>query len=789
LSLIRNAKPLPRGAKRKSKAPQTAQQTIPYREMSRDGVCKVRDGFFTKTIEYDDINYAVASSDDQSVIFDGYRAFLNYFDASLPFQLSFVNQRSRAGKRQKVNIPTRDDGLNGIRDEYANMLKGQIARSNNGIARSKYITFGLAATTSAEARPRLERVESDIIGNFKKLGVAARALNGFERLEALHGQLNPGWRGRFQFSWADIAKTGMTTKDFIAPTSFDFRQGRTFRVGAAWGAASYLQIMASELSDRLLAEILEEDAEMTVTMHVNTVDQAKAIKTVKAKLTDIDKTRVEEQKKAARSGYDIDILPPDLVTFANDAKALLTDLQSRDERMFLLTFTIINTAPTRQRLENDIFAIAGVCNKFNCALRRLDFQQERAYMSSLILGLNAVEVQRGMTTSATAIFIPFMTKELRMGGQSLYYGMNALSRNVIMADRKRLKAPNGLYLGVPGSGKSFAAKREIINVILVTNDRVIIIDPMGEYVPLVKSLGPDIGEVIEISPDSPRHINPMDIKLTDNGDDNPLALKADFILSLMELVVGGKEGLEPIERTIIDRSVRLVYRDMMKNPETAETPILQDLYETLSAQPEPEAKRLAVALEIYCAGSLNAFNHHTNVDTGKRVTCIVLNKLGAGLRKIAMHITNELTWAAVDDNFRRGAYTWCYYDEAHLLLRDSLTASYFVTIWKMLRKKACVPSALSQNAKDFLASREIEAILENSEFIVLLAQAAGDREVLARRLGVSPHQLSYVTRSGSGEGLLFYGDTTIPFMDHFPRGKIYDLLTTRPEDLRDETQT
>jgi len=307
---------------------------------------------------------------------------------------------------------------------------------------------------------------------------------------------------------------------------------------------------------------------------------------------------------------------------------------------------------------------------------------------------------------------------------------------------------------------------------------------MGEYAPLVKRLG---GEVIEISPDSPHHINPLDINLNNDGDDNPLALKADFILSLMELVVGGKDGLQPIERTVIDRCTRLVYRDVMKNPDTTVMPTLNDLYRLLNEQPEAEARRLATALEIYCIGSLNVFNNLTNVNTDKRVVCIVLNKLGAGLRKLAMHVTNELTWAVVDENFKRGISTWCYYDEFHILLRDTLTASYFVAIWKMLRKRGCVPSALTQNVKDLLASREIENIFENSEFMVMLSQAAGDRDILARQLGISTHQLSYVTHSGSGEGLLFYGDTTIPFVDRFPKDtEIYRLLTTRPEDLKND---
>lgn len=537
--------------------------------------------------------------------------------------------------------------------------------------------------------------------------------------------------------------------------------------------------------DVALRELLEVDAEMTITLHIQTVDQTKAVKTVKAKLTDIDRMKMDEQKKAARAGYDIDILPPDLLTYSKDAAALLADLQSRNERMFLLTFLVVNTAPTRQQLENDIFTVSGITQKYNCFLKRLDFQQEQGFMSSLPLGYNGIEIQRGMTTSSTAIFVPFMTQELRMGGQALYYGMNALSHNVIMADRKKLKSANGLYLGSTGSGKSFAAKRELINVFLATKDRIIVVDPMGEYAPLVRRLG---GEVIEISPDSPHYINPMDLKLNLAGEDSPLSMKADFLLSLCELIIGGKEGLQPIEKTVIDRCVRLVYRELALGIGDGKMPLLQDLYETLCQQPEPEARRIATALELYCTGSLNMFNHPTNVQTDSRITCIVLKSMGENLRKIAMHITNELVTQAVDENFSRSLATWCYYDEFHILLQDALSASYFVRVWKMLRKKGCVPSALTQNVKDLLASREIENILENSDFMILLSQAQGDRAILAKQLGISEHQLSYIAHSNSGEGLLFFGNTTIPFVDRFPRGEIYNLLTTRPEDIAREGQ-
>ena len=763
--------------------PTTAQQTLTYREMYRDGVCRVADRYYTKTIEYEDINYQLAQSEDQAAIFDGWSACLNYFDSSLPFQLSFLNHRSRPGSRYSVNIPMQDDDYNSVRCEYVEMLENQIAKSNNGIVRTKLLTFGVNVDDLPTARARLERVEADICGNFKKLGVKCRSLSGLERLELLHGQLHPGSGSPFRFSWDMIPKTGLSTKDFIAPDSFDFRFSRLFRVGTTWGAASYLQILASELSDKLLAELLEMDAEMTITLHIQTVDQAAAVKSIKAKVSDIDKMKVEEQKKAARSGYDMDILPPDLVTYSNDAKTLLEDLQSRNERMFLLTFLVVNMAPTRRELDNDLFTVSGIVQKYNCTLKRLDFQQEDGFLSSLPLGHNGIEIKRGMTTSSTAIFVPFMTQELRMDGEAVYYGLNALSHNVIMANRKKLKNPNGLFLGVPGSGKSFAAKRELVNVFLATRDRIIVVDPMGEYSPLIKRLG---GQVIEIAPDSPHHISPMDLQMNINDEDSPLSMKADFLLSLCELIVGGKEGLQPIEKTVIDRCVRLVYREMALGLETAKTPLLQDLYEELLRQPEPEARRVATALELYCTGSLNLFNHPTNVDLNSRVVCIVLKGLGENLRKIAMHTTNEFVTAAVNANHAEGVATWCYFDEFHILLRDPLTASYFVAVWKMLRKKGCVPSALTQNVKDLLASREIENILDNTDFMVLLSQAQSDRAILAKQLGISEHQLSYITHSNSGEGLLFYGNVTIPFVDRFPRGEIYDLLTTRPEDLAHE---
>ena len=775
-------------ANRTDKKGKSAQDSIPYERMWPDGICRISDSHYTKTIQFQDINYQLSQNEDKTAIFEGWCDFLNYFDSSIHFQLSFLNlAASEETFANSISIPPQRDAFDSIREEYTTMLQNQLARGNNGLIKTKYLTFGIDADSIKAAKPRLERIETDILNNFKRLGVAARTLDGKERLFQLHAVFHMDEQLPFQFEWDWLAPSGLSTKDFIAPSSFEFRTGKQFRMGKKYGAVSFLQILAPELNDRLLADFLDMESSLIVSMHIQSVDQVKAIKTVKRKITDLDRSKIEEQKKAVRAGYDMDIIPSDLATYGSEAKKLLQDLQSRNERMFLLTFLVLNTADNPRQLGNNIFQAGSIAQKYNCQLTRLDFQQEEGLMSCLPLGLNQIEIQRGLTTSSTAIFVPFTTQELFQNGkEALYYGINALSNNLIMVDRKLLKNPNGLILGTPGSGKSFSAKREIANCFLLTSDDVIICDPEAEYAPLVERLH---GQVIKISPTSTNYINPMDLNLHYSDDESPLSLKADFILSLCELIVGGKEGLQPIEKTVIDRCVRLVYREMALGLETAKTPLLQDLYEELLRQPEPEAKRIATALELYCTGSLNLFNHPTNVNLNSRVVCFVLKGMGENLRKIAMHITNDFVTSAVGTNFKNGVATWCYFDEFHILLRDPLTASYFVTVWKMLRKQGCVPSALTQNVKDLLASREIENILDNTDFMILLSQAQSDRAILAKQIGISEHQLSYITQSNSGEGLLFYGDVTIPFVDRFPRGEIYNLLTTRPEDLKNEAKT
>ncbi len=767
--------------------PHTAQESIPFERMFKDGICRLAGNRYSKSIVFSDINYQLAQQDSQTAIFEILCDLYNYFDASIQIQLSMISRyTNKEAVKKNIEIAPQGDDFDWIRAEYTKMLQGQLERGNNGREKTMYLTFTTEAKDYKTARARLMRIETDVLNHFKSLGSVSHVLNGRERLEVLHGIFHTNG-DPFVFEWDWLPESGLSVKDFIAPSSFRFGEGRQFRMGGKYGAVSFLQILAPELNDRMLADFMEAENGIILNLHIQSIDHNEAIKTIKRKLTDLDRMKIEEQKKAVRSGYDMDIIPSDLATYGGEAKNLLRDLQSRNERMFQVTLLVLNFADTKQKLDNDVFQAAGVAQKYNCALTRLDYQQEQGLMSSIPLGENLINIKRGLTTSSTAIFVPFTVQELFQRGEALYYGLNALSNNMILCDRKKLKNPNGLILGTPGSGKSFSAKREITNIFLVTADDIIICDPEAEYYPLVQKLK---GQVIRLSPTgkgvdgNPQYINPMDINLNYSEGDTPVALKSDFILSLCELIMGGKNGLEAVEKTLIDRAVISIYRNYLADPKPENMPILGDLYEEIKKQPEQEAQRIAAALELYVNGSLNIFNHRTNVDIQNRLVCFDIKELGNQLKKLGMLIVQDQVWNRVTLNRSEGKATRYYIDEFHLLLKEEQTAAYSVEIWKRFRKWGGIPTGITQNVKDLLASREIENIFENSDFVYMLNTARGDQDILQKQLNISPQQMRYVTHSDAGEGLIFYGNVILPFVDRFPQDtELYKIMTTRPSEV------
>ena len=781
------------GNSKEQAKPDTAQKTITFKKMYRDGICQVADTYYTKMVEFFDINYDLLEVEDQADILEEYSKLINYFDPSIRFQLFLFNRQvSEQALAEQFDTPLQDDDFNDIREEYTQMLKHQSAKGNNGIIKSKYIIFGVESTGIKEARSKLNNIEKDVVHNLNNIGTNARGLDGKERLRILHEYFNQGTMEPFRFSFKELSESGKSVKDYIAPPGFDFRYPSRFKSGSIYGSVSYLDMIAPKFTDDMIKKLLDIDDNLTLTMHMQTIDPVEAIKMIKRALTDIQKMKIEEQKKAVRSGYDMDILPTDIVTYEKDTLELLDDLNTSNQKLIKMTFLITCYGRTKRELENLTQRVSGIIQQANCNLRCLQYLQEQGLMASAPIGCNDVGIERNLTTKSTAVLVPFCTQELFMPAPAIYYGLNALSNNMIMADRKRLRTPNGVILGTPGSGKSFSAKREILSCFLITKDDIIVCDPEGEYFPLVQALH---GQVVRLATNSKDYLNPMDIQLSHKGDKEALKLKSDFLITLCDLIAGGKDGLENDEKGIIDTCIKHIYDGYFKHPKPENMPILEDLYNALlkyeprdvAPEMQREAKqkavRIANSLVLYVHGSQNYFNHRTNVDANNRIMCFDIRDLGNQLKEIGMLIVQDAVWNRVSQNRERKVATRYYCDEFHLLLKEKQTAIYSVEIWKRFRKWGGIPTGLTQNVGDFLKSEEIEGILGNSDFVYLLNQNAKDQHILADKLGLSEKQLMHVTNSEPGSGLILFDNVVIPFVDKYPANtKTFAIMNTKPEE-------
>ena len=769
------------GTDAKSKTPDTAQKTITFEKMYRDGICKVSSNHYSKMVEFYDINYDLLEVQDQGLILEDYSKLINYFDPSVKFQLFLFNRRvSEEELEAQLDIPLQRDAFDDIREEYSMMLKKQSSKGTNGIIKSKYFVFGIDAADLKEARAKLNNIEKDVLRNLNAMGTNAHSLDGKERLRVLHEYFNQGNMEPFHFSFKELSESGKSVKDYIAPPGFDFRYPNRFRSGKMFGCVHYLDIIAPRFTDELLKRLLDIDDNLTVTMHMQTMDPVKAIKMLKGALTNIQKMKIEEQKKAVRSGYDMDILPTDIITYEKDTLELLDDLNSSNQKIIKMTFLITTYGETKKKMEALQQRVSGIIQQANCNLRPLQYLQEQGLMASAPIGCNDTGIERVLTTKSTAILVPFCTQELFMPSPAIYYGLNALSNNMIMADRKKLRTPNGVILGTPGSGKSFSAKREILSSFLQTRDDVVICDPEGEYFPLVQALH---GQVVRLATNSKDYLNPMDIQISHKGDKEALKLKSDFLITLCDLIAGGKDGLQNDEKGIIDECIRHIYDKYFKNPIPENMPLLEDLYDALLEHKNPKAERIANSLVLYVHGSQNYFNHRTNVDSKNRIMCFDIRDLGNQLKELGMLIVQDAVWNRVSINRERKIATRYYCDEFHLLLKEKQTAIYSVEIWKRFRKWGGIPTGLTQNVGDFLRSEEIEGILGNSDFVYLLNQNAKDQHILADKLGLSEKQLAHVTNSEPGSGLILFDNVVIPFVDKYPTDtKTYRIMNTKPEE-------
>lgn len=782
---------------KKLKIPKTVQDTIPYTKVYEDyDIIETDEGVFSKSYLISDINYLTASDNEQHLILDRFGELLNSFDSTMSFEITINNRNiNKEEFIENILVKRQNDEMDPLRNEYNSILTRKMSEGKNNLVKEKYLTVSLEAPSADIASTAFARVDNDLaqlgarIANSKISIIRTK-----DRLEILHDIYNLGCEGEFgakttikgkdieKFSFTNMRRLGLTTKDCIGPMSFEFKNKNYFMIDDKYASTIFLKDLPSFLTDNFLSELTNTSFNMLTSIHFEPIAPDKALKIVKNQMVNINSNMIDRQKKASKSGYSTDLISPALKTAQEEAEALMQGLTSENQKLFLTTFVITVFADTLDELKENVESLKTTARKFCCTMSNLSFQQENGFTTSLPLALNKLAIKRTLTTESAVAYNPYASQQLTHK-HGAYYGVNAISHNLIILDRRQGPNYNGFILGTSGSGKSFSTKREIFNILLNTQDDVIVIDPENEYGAMAKALN---GEICKISLGSDVYINPFDLPDADAqiGNEDPITFKSDFILSICETVIGGKYGLAPTQRSIIDRCARGVYKKYLQsgcNPEYIPTFI--DFQKILEAQPEREANELAVALEMYTSGSLDVFAHKSNVDINSRFVVFNILEIGQNLRTMGMLIMMDAIWNRILKNRKLGKRTWVYVDEAHLLFANETSANYLQMIYKRCRKYSGGVCCITQNVSDLLQSETARNMLSNSCFIEMLNQSALDRETLAPLLNISPAEMSYITNVSPGAGLLLFDSVTIPFVDNFPEETMmYKVMTTKPSD-------
>jgi len=776
--MIKTLKNVFRSEKDRFVVPKSVQQFIPIQRIFSDGIFQIGNKF-SKTYKINDINYAVASKEDQTEMFLSYCELLNGLDVGATTKITINNRRlNRADFEKSILIPNQPDGLDSYRDEYNAMLVDKAVNANNNMVQEKYITISAGKRSIEEARSYFARIGGDLQTHLTQLSSSSSALEATDRLRVFHDFFRIGEEVYFRFNLRETMRKGHSFKDYICPDSLELNKDH-FVMGNKYGRVLFLREYASYIKDSMITELCDLNRNLMLSIDIIPVPTDEAVREIQKRLLGVETNIANWQRKQNQNNNFSSVIPYDLEQARKESKEYLDDLTTRDQRMLFVLVSLVHVADTKEQLDNDTESLLSVARKHLCQFATLNWQQGDGLNTALPYGIRKIDALRTMTTESTAVLIPFKTQEILEPGGT-YYGQNTISRNMIIVNRRKLQNGNGFILGVSGSGKSFAAKREICDIALSTNDDILIVDPEREYAPLVKGLG---GEVIRIAAGSSNHINAMDINANYGGEtENPVILKSEFILSLCEQLVGAGK-LTAKEKSIIDRCSANVYRGYLQRNFASSPPTLENFHAELMRQTEPEAREVALALELFTKGSLNTFARPTNVNIDNRFIVYDIKDLGHQLKTIGMLVVLDAIFNRVTQNRLEGRNTWIFIDEIYVLFANEYSANFLFEMWKRVRKYGAFCTGITQNVEDLMQSHTARTMLGNSEFLLMLNQAGSDRLELAKLLNISDTQLSYITNAEAGKGLLKCAGSIVPFEDSFPRHtKLYGLMTTKPNE-------